>query len=102
MNNYTTLYYVHVDIRYYSELIKNFDILTTNLNVLHNYFGSSIKLFSYLYLTKFLVRYNNSNQVFLKRVAQNLCPVPEDPVCIQAHRDRRLDIDLLVINALLN
>jgi len=33
-------------------LQKNFDILS--LNVLHNYFNSLIKLFSNLYLTKFL------------------------------------------------
>jgi len=32
---------------------KNFDILTTSLNILYNYFDSSIKLFSDLYLTKF-------------------------------------------------
>jgi len=33
---------------------KNFDILTTSLSVLHNYFDSSTKLFSNLYLAKFL------------------------------------------------
>jgi len=31
---------------------KNFDLIS--LNVLHNYFNSSIKLFSDLYLAKFL------------------------------------------------
>jgi len=33
---------------------RNFVILATSLNVLHNYFDSSIKLFSDLYLAKFL------------------------------------------------
>jgi len=33
---------------------KNFDIPVTSLNVLHNYFDRSIKLFSGLYLAKFL------------------------------------------------
>jgi len=37
---------------------KNFDILITNLNVLHNYFDTT-KLFSDLYLTKVL---NTSEQ----------------------------------------
>jgi len=37
-----------------SNSTKNFAILTTSLNVLHNYFDSSIKLFSDLYLAKFL------------------------------------------------
>jgi len=32
---------------------KKFDILAISLNI-HNYFDSSIKLFSGLYLTKFL------------------------------------------------
>jgi len=32
---------------------KNFDILATSLNVLHNYFDSLIKLFSDPYVTKF-------------------------------------------------
>jgi len=36
-----------------SNAAKNFDILATSLNVLHNYFDSSIKLFSNLYLPKF-------------------------------------------------
>jgi len=31
-----------------------FDILAINLNVVHNYFDSLIKLFSDLYLAKFL------------------------------------------------
>jgi len=39
---------------------KNFDILTTRLNVLHNYFDGLIKLFSNLYLTKFLDTSNRS------------------------------------------
>jgi len=33
---------------------KSFDILTTSLSVLHNYFDGPIKLFSNLYLAKFL------------------------------------------------
>jgi len=33
---------------------KKIDILAINLNVLHNYFDSSIKLFSNLYLAQFL------------------------------------------------
>jgi len=37
-----------------SNASKNFDIPATSLNVLHNYFDSSIKLFSSLYLAKFL------------------------------------------------
>jgi len=32
---------------------KSFDILATSLSVLHNYFDSSTKLFSDLYLAKF-------------------------------------------------
>jgi len=34
--------------------VKNFDTLAISLNNLHKYFNSSIKLFSYLYLAKFL------------------------------------------------
>jgi len=37
-----------------SNAAKHFDILTTNLSVLHNYFDSLTKLFSDLYLAKFL------------------------------------------------
>jgi len=33
---------------------KNFDILATSSSVLYNYFNSSTKLFSDLYLAKFL------------------------------------------------
>jgi len=33
-----------------SNAAKNFDILTTSLNVLHHYFDSSIKLFSDQYV----------------------------------------------------
>jgi len=33
---------------------KSFDIVSTNLSVLHNYCGSSTKLLSDLYLAKFL------------------------------------------------
>jgi len=33
---------------------KSFDILAMNLKVLHNYFDGPIKLFSDLYLAKFL------------------------------------------------
>jgi len=33
---------------------KNFDILAISLNVLHNYFNDPTKLFSDLYLAKFL------------------------------------------------
>jgi len=36
-----------------SNAAKNFDILATSLDVLHDYFGLT-KLFSYLYLIKFL------------------------------------------------
>jgi len=36
-----------------SNAAKNFDI-QASLNVLHNYFGSVLKLFSNLYLAKFL------------------------------------------------
>jgi len=36
-----------------NDAAKNFDILTTSLSVLHNYFDS-LKLFSDLYLAKFL------------------------------------------------
>jgi len=35
-------------------LQKVFDILTTSLSVLHNYFDGPTKLFSDLYLAKFL------------------------------------------------
>jgi len=45
-----------------SDAAKNFDILATYLNVLHNYFDSLLKLFSDLYLTKFL---NTSAKLFL-------------------------------------
>jgi len=41
-----------------SNAAKNFDVLAINLNVLHNYFDSAIKLFSDLYLTKFLDKFN--------------------------------------------
>jgi len=37
-----------------SNAAKNFDILTTNLSVLHNYLNDPTKLFSDLYLVKFL------------------------------------------------
>jgi len=37
-----------------SNAAKNFDILAISLNILHNYFDSSIKLFSNLYLPKFI------------------------------------------------
>jgi len=37
-----------------SNAAKNVDILASILNVLHNYFDSLIKLFSDLYLAKFL------------------------------------------------
>jgi len=37
-----------------SDVAKNFDILATNLSVLHNYFDGLTKLFSDLYLAKFL------------------------------------------------
>ena len=40
-----------------SKVVKNFDILTISLSVLHKYFNSPAKLFSDLYLAKFL---NNS------------------------------------------
>jgi len=36
-----------------SNAAKNFDILTTSLSVLHNYFDSLTKLFLDLYLAKF-------------------------------------------------
>jgi len=37
-----------------SNAVKNFDMPAANSSVLHNYFDSSIKLFSDLYLAKFL------------------------------------------------
>jgi len=37
-----------------SNAVKNFDILTIRLSVLHNYFDDLTKLFSDLYLAKFL------------------------------------------------
>jgi len=37
-----------------SNAAKSFDILTSSLSVLHNYFDSPTKLFSDLYLVKFL------------------------------------------------
>jgi len=37
-----------------SDVTKNFNILVTSLNVLYNYFDGPTKLFSVLYLTKFL------------------------------------------------
>jgi len=37
-----------------SDVAKNFDILATNLSILHNYCDGLIKLFSNLYLAKFL------------------------------------------------
>jgi len=37
-----------------SDVAKNFDILATKLRVLHNYFDDLTKLFSDLYLAKFL------------------------------------------------
>jgi len=44
-----------------SNAAKNFDILTTSLSVLYNYFDNPIKLFSDLYLVKFL---NTSAKLF--------------------------------------
>jgi len=43
-----------------SNAAKNFYILAISLNVLHNYFDSSIKLFSDLYLVKFLEQNHSS------------------------------------------
>jgi len=40
--------------RMMSNTLNNFDILAIILNVLYNYFDNSIKLFSDLYLAKFL------------------------------------------------
>jgi len=37
-----------------NNVAKSFDILATNLSVLHNYFDGPAKLFSDLYLVKFL------------------------------------------------
>jgi len=37
-----------------SNTVKNFNILAISLSVLHNYFDDLTKLFSDLYLTKFL------------------------------------------------
>jgi len=37
-----------------SSAVKSFDILSTSLSVLHNYFNGITKLFSDLYLIKFL------------------------------------------------
>jgi len=37
-----------------NNVVKNFDILATSLSVPHNYFNDLIKLFSDLYLAKFL------------------------------------------------
>ena len=37
-----------------SNAVENFDILETSLSVLHNYFDNTPKLFSDLYLAKFL------------------------------------------------
>jgi len=37
-----------------SNTVKSFDILAIDLRILHNYFDSLIKLFSDLYLAKFL------------------------------------------------
>jgi len=37
-----------------SNAAKNFDILAISLNILHNYFDSSLKLFSSYFLVKFL------------------------------------------------
>jgi len=37
-----------------SNVAKNFDILTTNLNILRNYFDGPTKLFLDLYSAKFL------------------------------------------------
>jgi len=42
-------------------IAKNFDILVINVSVLHNYFDGSTKLFSDLYLVKFL---NTSTKSF--------------------------------------
>jgi len=39
-----------------SNATKNFDILATGLSVLHNYFDNLTKLFSDLYLAKFLAK----------------------------------------------
>jgi len=41
-----------------SNAAKNFNILATNLSSLRNYFVGPIKLFSDLYLTKFLLQQN--------------------------------------------
>jgi len=38
----------------YLDAAKNFNILAVSSNVLHNYFGQQTKLFSNLYLAKFL------------------------------------------------
>jgi len=43
-----------------SNVAKNFDILVNSLNVLYNYFDNLTKLFSDLYLTKFLDQQNHS------------------------------------------
>jgi len=37
-----------------NNVVKNFDIPATNLNILHKYFNRPTKLFSDLYLVKFL------------------------------------------------
>jgi len=37
-----------------NKIVKNFDILAHNLNVLHNHFNGPTKLFLDLYLPKFL------------------------------------------------
>jgi len=44
-----------------SNAAKNFDILSTRLKILHNYFANSIKIFFYI----FHVKYYNSKTVCL-------------------------------------
>ena len=57
-----------------SNAIKNFNILATNLNTLHNYFNSLTKLFSDLYLIKLkiiLLNHRNNcveSQTLLQKV----------------------------------
>jgi len=55
-----------------SNAAKNFNILATSLNVLYNYFHSSIKLFADLYLAKFLFQQNVLSVYLLNFVSYQL------------------------------
>jgi len=52
--NYQNYYVGRLSYLLMSNAVKSFDVLATSLHVLHNYFDGLTKLFSDLYLAKFL------------------------------------------------